>query len=226
MEMETKDKDSLRYVAISLSVTALSNQLAYHLGRVIGQGRPHWNLTLPIERAIPFLPATISIYFGCFFFWAAAYLLMFCQEERESDRFFCANLLANCACFFCFILFPTTNVRPAFSVVTIWDEMTQFLYRVDAPDNLFPSVHCMVSWFCWIGVRGRKDYSPVWRAFSLIMAIAVCVSTLTTRQHVLLDVAGGILLSEFAYWLAGHRRVRLWYDHMIGRCMRISGSER
>ena len=183
--MEKENKDALRYMVMVLGITAFSNQLAYHLGRVISQGRPHWNLTLPIERGIPFLPCTISVYFGCFFFWAAAYLLIFCQEEKEISRFFCANLLANCVCFFCFVLFPTSNVRPAFSVTTIWDEMLQFLYRVDAPDNLFPSVHCMISWFCWIGVRGKHVYSPVWRIFSLVMAIAVCVSTLRNCEKLI-----------------------------------------
>lgn len=34
------------------------------------------------------------------------------------------------------------------------------------------------------------------------MAVLVCVSTLTTKQHVIVDVAGGVLLAEFCYWIA------------------------
>lgn len=37
----------------------------------------------------------------------------------------------------------------------------RFVYAVDAADNLFPSIHCLVSWFCYIGLRGRRDI-PVW----------------------------------------------------------------
>ena len=71
-----------------------------------------------------------------------------------------------------------------------------WVYSVDAADNLFPSIHCLVSWFCYIGIRGREDL-PVWyRRFSCVMALLVCASTLTTKQHVLVDVAGGILLAE------------------------------
>ncbi len=36
------------------------------------------------------------------------------------------------------------------------------------------------------------------------MAVLVCLSTLLTKQHVIADVIGGILLAEACLWLGKH----------------------
>lgn len=41
---------------------------------------------------------------------------------------------------------------------------------------------------------------PVWyQRFSLVFAILVCISTQVTKQHYIIDVFGGIILSEVCY---------------------------
>jgi len=77
----------------------------------------------------------------------------------------------------------------------------RLLYRIDAADNLFPSIHCLTSWFCYIAVRKNKKISEGYRYLSLFIALSICMSTLTTKQHVIVDVAGGIGLSEISYFL-------------------------
>ena len=103
--------------------------------------------------------------------------------------------------FFFFLIFPTTNTRPEVTGSSVWDVLMRFLYRVDTADNLFPSIHCLTSWFCFIGIRGKKEIPKGYRIFSCLMAVAVFVSTLTTKQHVLYDVVAGMLLAEVSYVL-------------------------
>ncbi len=96
----------------------------------------------------------------------------------------------------------------------------RFLYWADSPENLFPSIHCLASWLCWVGVRGRREVPFWYRAFSLFMALAVCACTLTTKQHVLADAVGGVILAELCWLLAGHTKLPVLY----GRALRkISG---
>lgn len=76
----------------------------------------------------------------------------------------------------------------------------RFLYRVDAADNLFPSIHCLTSAFCFIAVRSNEKIPGWYRAASLFMTVSIYVSTLTTKQHALVDVIAGVLLAE-ASWL-------------------------
>ncbi len=216
-----KDK---RYFCVSLALTLLCNRLAYCGGRLLGQGRFHYDLTLPVDTQIPILPWTVSIYFGCFLFWILLYGRVSMLPREQSDRFFCANLLAKGIGFLFFVLLPTTNVRPVLPGTTIWDAIMRFLYRIDDADNLFPSFHCMIAWLCWVGVRRNRDVPVAWRASALVMAIAVCLSTLTTRQHVLADVFGGVLLGECCYALSGTKKLRRGYAALAdGLILRING---
>lgn len=179
------------------------NQTVYYGGSLIARDFPHRDWTTAIDRATPFLPWTVSVYFLCYLFWVVTYVLCARQEKRSACRFFCADFLAKAVCLVCFILLPTTNIRPEITGNSLWDETMRFLYRIDAPVNLFPSIHCLVSWLCWAGVRERAEIPRWYKRLSFWTAAAVCVSTLTTKQHVLWDVAGGIILAESSYRAAG-----------------------
>lgn len=208
-------KDFLEILVI-LSVTVVWNELVYYSARWIAKSWYHYDITTAFDRLIPFLPWTVSIYFGCLLVWGVNYLLCALQNSPERDRFFCADMLAKAVCFLFFVAIPTTNIRPDLSGEQgIWASLMKLLYQIDSPDNLFPSIHCLVSWFCWIGVRKRTDIPFAYRCFSLVAAIAVCISTLTTRQHVIADVIGGVLLAEICYWVAGIPKVCRVYRNGI-----------
>jgi len=174
----------------------LWNQAVYYSGSLIARDFQHHNWTTALDRATPFLPWTVSVYFFCYLFWAIAYILYARQEKREAYRFFFADFLAKAVCLVCFILLPTTNIRPSVTGEGLWNVAMRFLYRIDAPVNLFPSIHCLVSWLCWAGVRNQRNLPRWYRWFSFGLAAAVCVSTLTTKQHVIWDVAGGVTIQS------------------------------
>lgn len=206
-----------RTAAIQLIVALLWHELVYLGARWIARGWVHYDLTTALDRKIPLVPWTVVIYFGCYLFWAANYYLCAAQDAKERNRFFLADLLAKGVCFVLFLVLPTTNVRPEIAGNGIFDHLMRFLYSVDAADNLFPSMHCLTSWLCWIGVRKRKGIHGWYRWASLVIAILVCISTLTTYQHVIADVAAGILIAEICYLIAGRNRMRKMYAAIIGQ---------
>ena len=203
------------YHTIILLGALLWNEAVYYCARLLAGSRPHYVLETPQDQWIPVLPWSVAVYFGCFLFWGVNYWLCARQSREKSERFFCADAMAKTICFFIFLVLPTTNCRPEITGADLWSELLRLLYRIDAPDNLFPSIHCLVSWLCWVGVRGRTDLPKAYRWFSFVAAIAVCLSTLTTRQHVIVDVAGGIVLAELCYWLCGYPAVRGVYGRMV-----------
>ena len=204
--------------AIIMLMMAFLWKMCMYLGaRWIAGSWIHYDLTTAIDGQIPFLPWTVAIYFGCYAFWFINYCLCAAQKSEARNRFFCADILAKTVCFFLFLLIPTTNIRPEVPGNTVWEHLMRFLYRIDAADNLFPSIHCLVSWFCWIGVRRRKEIPFAYRWFSFAAAAAVCLSTLTTRQHVIADVAGGILLAEACYFIAGYSKISAMYSQIVSR---------
>ena len=148
---------------------------------------------------IPFVPWTVVIYLGCYVFWVINYVIGCRQERDRAFRFISADFAAKLVCLFCYMAFPTTNTRPVIEGSSVWEEIMRLLYRMDAADNLLPSIHCLTSWFCFLAVR-KNEKIPVWYKWvSLLIAVSICISTLTTKQHVLIDVFAGVALAELSY---------------------------
>lgn len=209
------------YAWLLLLIVPVWTEILYYGARLLNRGRTHLDFSCGLDRVIPAVPWTIVIYSVCYLlFWVVNYVLCARGEKRDAYRFFCADFLAKAVCFFLFLLLPATMERPVIDGNSLWDDALRLLYQIDAPDNLFPSIHCLVSWFSYIGVRGRKDIPRWYRMLSLAMALAVFVSTLTTRQHVIADIFGGVLLAESCYWLAGWKAVLERYTQFINGLLR------
>lgn len=204
-----------RYTATALVLALTLNCAVYYGARLINTGRFHHDLTLPADALVPFLPWTLCIYVCAFFFWAVNYYIAARQDRSASDRFFCADVLGKLICLLLFILLPTVMTRPDLTADHVWNWLLSIIYQMDEPNNLFPSIHCFASWLCWIGVRKRDDIPLAYRWFSLLMAAAICVSTVTVRQHLLADVISGVLLAELCYRLAGYDGLRSRYSRLI-----------
>ena len=177
------------------------NCLVYSGSRVIAGGWYHHNIETGVDRSIPFVPEFLVIYFGCYVFWAVNYILIARQDRRSVYQFFTGDFISRCVCLVSFLAFPTTNTRPLITGSGLWNQAALWLYSIDAADNLFPSIHCLVSWFCYLGIRGRKEIPRWYQSVSMVIAILVFASTLLTKQHVIVDVAGGILLAEFCFFI-------------------------
>lgn len=181
------------------------NCMVYWGAPLFTVGRTAYNLSGNLDDLVPFLPPFIVVYFGCYIFWVINYLLISAQGDEHRYRFFTADICSRLVCLVMFVVFPTTNTRPELIGYDIWTQAVRALYQWDAPQNLFPSIHCLVSWMCCIGLRGC-DRIPKWYKWvSKFIAVLVFVSTLALRQHVLIDVAGGILLAELACYISNRR---------------------
>ncbi|MCF0133530.1 MAG: phosphatase PAP2 family protein [Blautia sp.] len=186
-----------------LLAALVSDLIAYYLGRLLSANRYHYDFTTSLDRRIPMVSWMIVIYVGCYVFWVVNYAIAVKAEEKESMRFLTAHIIGETVCFLCFVMLPTTMQRPEITGTTFFENLMQYIYRLDSPDNLLPSIHCFASWMCWIGVRKHKKVPKWYRYASLIIAAAVCISTLTVKQHILWDVIAGVALAEASYSFAG-----------------------
>ena len=190
------------------------NCLVYSGSRAVAGSWYHHNIESNLDLRLPFLPQFLIIYFGCYIFWAANYILAARQDREEVYRFFTADFISRCVCLVIFLAYPTTNTRPVIEGSVFWDLLAGWLYSIDAADNLFPSIHCLVSWFCFLAVKGQKKI-PIWyKAVSFILAVLVFLSTLFTKQHVIVDVAGGIFLAQGGFWIGKHTEIWHIYEHI------------
>ena len=215
--LDQRYKEILALLILSFSW----NYAVYFGARWIAGSWDHADITSNLDKMIPLIPWTVVIYIGWYVFWGVNYAVCAAQADEVRSRFFCADVIAKAVCMIIFLIIPTTNIRPEVADSGIFGMLMRLVYYLDAPDNLFPSVHCTVSWLCWIGVRGRKNIPALYRHFSLLIAVAICVSTLTTKQHVLIDVIGGIAIAEGCYLIAGIPKLHSRFSRLIEALFRL-----
>ena len=112
------------------------------------------------------------------------------------------DLTIHLTCFVIFLILPTTNVRPEITGNSWSEQMLQFVYAMDggnSPSNLFPSIHCYVSWLSWRSVHKSEKIPEWYQHFSLIFAILIIISTQVLKQHYLVDAVAGVVLVELAW---------------------------
>ena len=211
------NKNDFLYALASVLFTILTNQTVYQGVKLINLRYPAWDIAMPIDYTFKTVPWTISIYVGAYIIWFVSYFVIAMQDDRkQSERFFSAVLVSRPILLFIFLVIPTTaNLRQEVTGTGIWNWMLSFIYTADSPAvNYFPSLHCMASWFCVIGVRGKKEFPLWWRIASYLLAFAVFVSVITTRQHVLIDIPGGIVFAELCYAISDFEGVQRFYTRI------------
>ena len=185
---------------LPLLMMLIINTGGYELFKTFTFGRTPYDWTLPLDALIPRVPATVLIYFASYPIWAFGYIVAARISREKLYRFFAADVTSKLFCFLFFIAFPTTCVRGEITESGFFAELLRFLYAVDTPLGLFPSLHCLNSWLCFMGVRGEKSI-PLWyKILSCAAALAVFVSTLTTKQHVFVDTVAALIVGE-CFWL-------------------------
>ncbi len=213
-----------RYAFFSVIFCFIFNSLIYTGTQIIMADAKHYDLTTSLDRSIPFVKEWIFIYLICFLFWAVNYILITRRGKKEWFQFAAGDYLSRIICGILFVLVPTTNVRPEVAGNDIFSILVRFVYAADAPTNLFPSIHCLVSWLCFAGIRGDKKIPKWYKVFSCVFAILVCLSTQFTKQHYALDIFGGILIAEICYYIGRHTKLSEVAEKIFARLnMRVFG---
>ena len=174
----------------------LAFSVAYLGSASLGIGPPRMLQPGHIETSIPLLEWTIWIYLTQFLLLPAAILLA--RDDRERSRTFYAMLVATVLAAFVFIVWPTELERPTPQPDGLTGLAWTLLYSTDTPCNCFPSLHVALA-----TVAGMSLWRCGRRAIAWLWPLLIAVSTLTTKQHVALDAAGGLALAVLAWTLTG-----------------------
>lgn len=214
------------YYILPFAVSVSLNTVVYYVTQWMSRGWKHWNMETTLDRMIPVLPGFTVIYFLFFLFCTLNTIVIAHQGRKLAYRFLASDMLSRLICGFFFLVCPTTNVRPAGLGTGLGSDLLRLLYDMDLPVNLFPSIHCLASWMCFVAVRSSHRL-PVWyKVITGIGAGLICFSTLVVKQHVIADVAAGIFLAEGLMFFSS--RV-YWYrkGQEIFECLscRVFGTE-
>lgn len=165
----------------------------------------HWQfrdaVLLPLttlDRAVPFWPLSGLIYFSVFPLMLATFLSL--RGRERAARFLYASLLAQAIAMLCFLLWPTAFPRGQFSVPpdtgSLGLALVRFCRSMDAPVNCLPSLHVSTITLCVAALRGTRWFRP-----ALLAGMVLATSTLTFKQHYVVDVLAGFALGVSSWML-------------------------
>lgn len=191
-----------RYAWIPAIAMLVTNMVTYFGTRIFTQGLVHHDISLPPDHMLPFVPAMISIYILAFVQWIIGYIIIGRESRELCYRIYTGEMLAKLMCLLCFVIYPTTIIRPEITGTGIFDSLTQLVYNLDAPDNLFPSIHCLESYVCFRGALETKKMPAWYKYVMLVMTLLVFASTVLVKQHVVIDMFGAVLVAELGFFLS------------------------
>ena len=76
--------------------------------------------------------------------------------------------------------------------------MLAFTYQMDVPTNCFPSMHCLLAYIVFRQSFYCDNVKPWMKALAGVITVLVCLSTVFVKQHVVLDIIGGLFCGELA----------------------------
>lgn len=161
-----------------------------YLGSIIGG----WKIQFGFEKHLPLVAWTIAIYFLIFPYLATPIFTVtkYADYLKVIHGYFFITIVSAII----FLVVPTTMPRPEISPSGWPRYFFDAIYYVDGPHNLFPSLH--VSSVSFIGFVNWR-FGGRFRVLSTILAVLISLSTLTTKQHAVADVLGGLLLGWLAF---------------------------
>lgn len=186
-------------------------RLGAYLSAVTGTIEYAWVCKIPfIDDRIPIIPVFAVIYLYSYIFWIMGPMAVSLTKKRNFVNYIAGLSLAYLIGFLIFIFVPTYMDRVKEGLMTaaaqpgFFNRLLKIIYAADGSEkafNLFPSYHCLISSYCYLGVCGQKEISKGFRIYSFIMAVLISLSTVFTKQHYILDVFGGIGISLFCWLL-------------------------
>lgn len=156
-----------------------------------------WITPTAFDRSVP-------LNFDSLWFYLSLPVLIFgvglFAERKVYLRYLYALGWTTMAAHMIFLLFPNGLSREGIDVAAS-PAAYQWIVSVDAPRNAFPSLHVALSIVAGIMATVSKKYSVMTRVLIWLWVVGICWSTIALRQHVIVDVIGGIVIATACWFL-------------------------
>ena len=171
---------------------------------------PHGAVTemplTPVDEWVPLQPWTVWLYVSLWVYVSLPAALMTTRDDivRHGLRIGALCLLGLGT----FLLWPTA-VPPMHIDWSQYPGMS-VLKGVDAAGNACPSLHVATAAFSAVWLHWMTPWTGggwTWRLISAAWCLAITYSTLSTRQHVFIDVCAGAALGLAMAWLTRPRQL-------------------
>jgi len=147
------------------------------------------------EKSIPFIDWHIWVYISDYLYIGLVFIML--KDRQNMNRIYYSQILMLFFAMIFFTLYPTMYPRPEVEYVGVTGAFIKLLHSLDTPCNAFPSIHVGMTFLAGFGfIKEQKKLFPIF----MLWAVLISISTLTVKQHYVLDVMAGVLIALIFYW--------------------------
>lgn len=150
-----------------------------------------------LDRQLPFNANGVWLYLAFFLFVPFTFIAV---HSERLVRLRYAMQISALICGAFFILLPTQLNYPALTGQGISLQLVTWLVAYDSPQNCFPSLHGALSLICVMALWQRQRL--VMSALVVGFGLAIAVSIIQLRRHLVIDLCAGIVVGCVAYAMA------------------------
>lgn len=143
------------------------------------------------ELEIPLVPVMIYPYLSLnLLFLMSAFVL----KEITSIKAFCSSLIVGALFAGIFFYFFPGELGFIRTSVPGYDAIFNFMFQIDKPHNLYPSLHVTYSTLAVLAMI-EQTKSKSFHSFLIIWLVLIIISVVLVHQHHLFDIVTGFILA-------------------------------
>jgi membrane-associated phospholipid phosphatase len=157
-----------------------------------------FNSTTFIDKYIPFCEYFIVFYLLWFVYILFGYIYFLFIENSMFDKMWKYLVIGMTTCLIIDLIVPNgLNLRPVLQNENIFQSLVSYIYQIDTPTNVFPSIHVYDSIIICYGLNKSQliNKYKILKPINIFISVMICLSTVLLKQHAFLDVIGAIVLS-------------------------------
>jgi membrane-associated phospholipid phosphatase len=189
---------------------------------------PKYIMHCALDDMIPFCEYFIIPYF-LWYAWVPVFMIWFMFTDRNSFLRLCFVMLGGATiCLVIYAVWPNgLNLRQEITATNFCAQIVRLIRSIDPPCNVCPSIHVSSTVAVHLTVLGSRQFSRNRKMLTLswLVTLLICVSTAFVKQHSVIDIICGIILS-FCMNVLWNRRIvlfkisRMCYDGFITKIYR------
>lgn len=157
-----------------------------------------------IDHYIPFNEYFVIFYVIWYFFIIGGFFYFLLKDPLGFQRTCFYLFIGMYVCLLIYLIFPNgQNLRVSLHNENMCQMIISFLYTVDSPTNVCPSIHVYNSIMMYVSLLKNHEFQSR-KLLSIgvgILVVLICSSTVLIKQHAFMDVLAAVILCFIIYYI-------------------------
>lgn len=165
---------------------------------------PRYVIYSPFDRYIPFIKEFVVPYilWYAYLVWGMLYTGL---KSRNEFYKLCIYVFGGMSiCYIIYLLFPNVqHLRPNIVSNDIFSKAIRYIYSIDTPTNVCPSIHVFAAYAIHLTISTRRELESrrYVKAISFVSMLLASTAALFIKQHSIVDYIWGVVLALFLYFV-------------------------